>query len=304
MNLTGKYIKCEYCGKEFYVTQTRLKRSKTLTCSRECASNLKKESFREIRVCEWCHEEYTTKKSSPQRFCSVVCQNEWQKTNVGHKNPKFKGETIPCEYCGELYDVHKYNLDKYEHHFCSVKCRKDWHKNVFSQDDEWKEKSRIRGAKATKCMSLNTKPQLLINELLNNLNIEFTNEYNIKYYSVDNYLINENLMIEVMGDYWHYNPTTYNLQPTERQLKTIRKDTAKHTYIKRYYNIDVLYLWEHDIYKNIELCKELIIKYIKDKGVLNSYHSFNYYIDKNELCLKDNQIEIYNTIQNPVTTTV
>lgn len=287
-NKTGLNVKCQYCGKEFYVTQTRYKRSNTLTCSMECASNLKKELYKDIRKCEICGKEFTVTKSSKQRFCSEICQAEWQKTNVGHKNPKFQGKTIPCDYCGELFDIHKYNLNKYEHHFCSVECRKGWHKNVFSQTEEWKEKSKIRGAETVKYMSLNTKPQIIINELLSEMNVEYQNEYNVKYYSIDNYLINENLMIEVMGDYWHYNPVSRgNKEPNSRQRVTMGKDKAKHNYIRNHYGIEVLYLWEHDIYYNLELCKSLITEYISHKGEISNYHSFNYYINNGILLLKE-----------------
>lgn len=289
--LTGENVKCQYCGKEFYVTQTRLKKSNTLTCSRECASKLKKELYKDIRKCEICENDFIVRKSSTQRFCSMSCQIEWQKTNVGHKNPKFLGKTLPCDYCGKIIDVGKNKLDTREHHFCSTQCRQRWYSECFSQSEEWKEKSRIRGAEITKHMSLNTKPQRILNTLLNQMNINYSNEYNVKYYSVDNYLIDYNLMIEVMGDYWHYNPSTEdNKEPSASQIKTIIKDKAKHTYIKKYYDIEVLYLWENDLYNNINVCESLINEYIKQKGMMDNYHSFNYYIDKNDNLILSNKL--------------
>lgn len=49
-----------------------------------------------------------------------------------------------------------------------------------------------------------------INDVLDKNKIEYEREYVVRYYSVDNYLINSGLMIEVMGDYWHVSPLKYS----------------------------------------------------------------------------------------------
>jgi hypothetical protein len=131
-----------------------------------------------------------------------------------------------------------------------------------------------------------TKPQLIINNLLDDMGINNEKEYDCKYYLVDNYLIDYDLMIEVMGNFFHCSPVM-NLE-NSRKVKIIGKDKAKHTYIKRYKNIEILYLWEKDINENIDLCKTLIEEYIKNNGVLENYHSYNYYLENGELKLIDN----------------
>ncbi len=73
----------------------------------------------------------------------------------------------------------------------------------------------------------------------------------------------------------------------------IPKDKAKHTYIKNHYNVEILYLWEDDIYNRLYLCKRLIKQYIKSKGILPNYHSFNYHIKHNKLELNENIILPY-----------
>ena len=91
-----------------------------------------------------------------------------------------------------------------------------------------------------------------------------------------------------MGDYWHGNPLKYTYDELNKyQLKDIRQDKSKHTYIQRYYNREILYLWESDINKNIELCWNLILLFIKNDGYLDNYHSFNYHIDNGKLVLND-----------------
>ena len=61
------------------------------------------------------------------------------------------------------------------------------------------------------------------------------------------------------------------------------KDKRKHTFIKNKYGIEVLYLWETDVNENLELCKELIKLYIKNNGILENYHSFNYVLNNGKL---------------------
>jgi hypothetical protein len=138
-----------------------------------------------------------------------------------------------------------------------------------------------------------TKPQRIVNEILDNKNIKYKNEGDFKYYAVDNYLIDDCLVIEVMGDYWHGNPCKYSYNYNDIQRKRVIKDKAKHTYIKQYYDIEILYLWEDDLYNRSYLCKRLIMEYIKNKGCLDNYHSFNYHIKNNRLLLNDKLIYAY-----------
>jgi hypothetical protein len=59
------------------------------------------------------------------------------------------------------------------------------------------------------------------------------------------------------------------------------------------HNIDILYLWEYDIANNIELCKNLILKYINNNGILDNYQSFNYILKDNNLVLSNDIIKPY-----------
>lgn len=188
----------------------------------------------------------------------------------------------------------QYKINDGRSHFCSKECIKKWYTEVWSQSDEWKEESRIRAANILKdnITTTQTKPQLIINELLNNYNIKFTNEESFIYYSVDNYLSDYNLIIEVMGDYWHSNPVKFNLL-NEMQKKNIIRDKSKHSFLYSKYNIEILYLWEEDILNNPLLCKNLINLYINRKGLLENYHSFNYELIDEQLVLKTDLIIPY-----------
>ena len=87
------------------------------------------------------------------------------------------------------------------------------------------------------------------------------------------------------------------------QQKDIIRDKRKNTYIKKYYNIDILYLWESDINNNPIICEKLIEKYIKNDGKLDDYNSFNFLLCDNILKLKNEIINPYFK-NNPYTTTM
>jgi len=298
---TGHIVKCENCGKEVYQTKTQYSRAKHHYCSNECQRKFQSKNAHEYRKCEICGELFYTKKILNQRFCSTSCQNIWQTTKVGELNPRSKKEKIKCEYCGQLYFVKAYKTQNGQHNFCSTECRRKWYSKTFSQSKEWKEASRNRALSMLENMQLgtDTKPQRIINSMLDDLGIEYVNEKCFEYYAVDNYLPKQNLVIEVMGDFWHCNPVKYSsCSSYEIHKKRIPKDKAKSTYFKNQYGIKILYLWETDIYENPELCRMLVQEYIKNDGILINYHSFNYHLKNNELVLNQNIILPYQDVVN------
>lgn len=293
---TGVWYKCDWCGKEKYINTYHYNKVKHHFCSYECANAYRRADAYEHRVCEICKKDMYVSKKSAQRFCSDTCQCEWQKTRKGINNPRFTQIEIVCNWCGKKYYESKYKINAQSHFFCSIQCRQDWYANVWSQQPEWKEKSRVRAVKNIEqglMASKQSKPQLILNRLLDNRKIRYENEYNIKYYSVDNYLTDYNLFIEVMGDYWHCNPIKYSNIEYEHQRETIRRDKAKRTYIMKKYHTAVLYLWETDLVKNQKLCEALIENFINKNGILINYDSFNYHLENEDLCLNKQIISSY-----------
>lgn len=244
---------------------------------------MKRKQVFEYRKCEICGNEFYVSNKSAQRFCSNQCQHRWQLENTGFKNPKFQGGYVLCENCGKEYLVGKYKLENNKHHFCSTKCRNAWYSNVWSQSEEWKEESRKRAVRIlnNNPISTQTKPQIAVNNMLDSLSIAYRNEESFVYYSIDNYLTEYKLAIEVMGDYWHTSPLKYPCldRANDKQRHIISRDKAKHTYIRNQYGIEILYLWESDVLKHPDLCVSLIRSYILNRGHLGNYHSFNYKMD-------------------------
>ena len=87
------------------------------------------------------------------------------------------------------------------------------------------------------------------------------------------------------------NENGYNINSV--QQKQLHKDKTKYSYIYNHYSINILYLWETDINKRPELCEALINKYVRNKGVLDNYHSFNWELSNGILVLKKSLITPY-----------
>lgn len=278
LNIKGKHVKirtrCAKCGKEFYKFTRAYMVSSDDYCSRDC---------------------YALDKADKV---------------AGSNNPNYRRIKTKCTNCGKEiavipFDYGKINSYGDNHNFCSQKCYWDYRRIYYIGDkthfyqheytDE--ERSAMRQSLLAQLSSserLNTTPQKLVDEMLSSLNIEFVRERSFDYYSVDNYLPKDNGIIEVMGDYWHSNPNRYGERRLMNQVqkKQIHRDKIKYSYIKKHYNIPILYLWENDIENNARCCAELIVKYIdslNNNYSLPDYNSFNWEYDK-ELKLKNNII--------------
>lgn len=249
---------------------------------------MKESETYEHRACEICGKDMYVRKVTSQRFCSDACQNAWQKSRVNFNNPKFEGGILKCEWCGADFIVGKYKLE-HGGKFCSKECRQAWYTNVWSQSETWKDASKRRAAALLQNNDVitQTRPQVITNAILDELGIAYINEEPFVYYSVDNYLPEQNLIIEVMGDYWHCSPIRYNEPKNDKQRHIISRDKAKHTFLLDRYGIEVLYLWEADLLHSPEKCRAVILEYIGQMGKLPNYHSFNYIYDGDVLALSE-----------------
>lgn len=292
---------CVNCKKSFQRKEYNSDRYQNSYCCLDCEKEYKHKQAYEFRICEICGESYETKKTSTQKMCSIQCQGKWQSINLVGKNangynPEYSDEdrVIMCEWCGKPKTVSPHR--KEEARFCSAQCRKDWHREVFSQSPEWKEERSlfaVKSLEAGNVSKVNTGCQIIINNILDELKINYQNEKGFVYFCVDNYLIDSNLIIEVMGTYWHCDSRFYPTIRYEHQKNRIKMDKIKKNTIMNQHNINILYLWEDDINKFPEMCKSLILKYIENNGILDNYHSFNYKTENENLSLSNTIISPY-----------
>lgn len=286
---TGADIICDNCGKIVHRRQNWIdrqhNRGEHMFCCLKCQSEFKHKQSIKKRECEICGSIFEISKSSSQRFCSRACQGKWQSTQTGELNPRYNHKRVKCGYCGKDFMIRNYKVENQENYLCSKDCRVSWFRDVLSIQPEYIDKRRkiaVENLENGVYSKSDSAPQRIVDSILDKIGIDYIREYNAKYYSIDNYLTKSNLMIEVMGDYWHCNPTIYSEPKYEQQKKQIARDKAKHTYLLNKYGIEVLYLWESDLYNHSDVCEQMIKEYINSGGKLNVYHSFNYNKEINE----------------------
>lgn len=247
-------------------------------------------------------------------FCSNECYWKHKKDTAltGKQNKQYRRIQTNCTNCGKEieiipYDYNSKNSFGDSHHFCSQQCYWVFRSKYYVGDkcstynrivtEEEKQRMRATVLKTLqKSDRLNSKIQIEVNRLLDKNNIIYEREYPIEFYSIDNYLKDYRLIIEVMGDYWHASPLKYNKEKyllNGIQYKCIKHDKQKHTYVLNHLGIEILYLWERDIEKYPSKCEALILEYINNKGVLHDYNSFNYSFNNNVLTLNSEIITPY-----------
>lgn len=266
---SGVYITCDYCGKEYYVNQSKLKRITNEltfhTCSKKC----------------W----------------SKYMQEHVNKSGKDHRDYKERVKWS-CSYCGkeiEVYELQTKNINKHgeTNIFCSKECANKY-KSTYSGEracsrkylDDPANKKRIsenarKGqAQMVKNGRKHTNPHKKVNKILDNNNFAYENEKSCHHYSLDVALIDFGLYVEIMGDYYHSNPTVEKYNSIDKMNKTQRRvwrnDKAKRSNLCKNHGVKILNLWESDINKRPQLCEDLIKLFIQKDGVLDNYNSFNY----------------------------
>lgn len=103
--------------------------------------------------------------------------------------------------------------------------------------------------------------RITANILIDN-NILFKREVYIlaKKYRCD-FLLSNNKIIEVNGDYWHSNPNIYNINDLNIQQITHLKRYKKKLQYYKENNYQLLEIWESEINNNIEQVKQKILNY-------------------------------------------
>lgn len=273
-------IKCENCGKKFIDYESNHRRFCCMDCKNEYQSKVCDDH--KIKKCIGCGKTFRPKENRTQ-FCSLDCYFNYIRENSYTKVAR------TCKWCGkEFYPNH------HKKQYCSKECVYEWYSEYKNTDEQkmLQSEKTIRALCNGQMKSTLTAPHVAVNKLLDDNGIEYINEYNIKYYAIDVYLPESQLMIEVMGDYWHSNPTTKHKEPKSiSQQQTVYRDKRKHTYVQNQYGIEILYLWEYDIKNDIEKCKELIEIYIENSGILEDYNSYNYEYIQGVLSLRQEIIQ-------------
>ena len=280
---TRYQYKCANCGADIY--RCRKQNTCNVFCNQKCLSEYKHKQHTINKTCEICGASFECPKSSTKRFCSPQCQIKWQQINaprgVEHhsyrRDVSLEERTLKCSWCGKVYVVQPYKINISK--FCSVKCKHSAMIDTARHKKSWSER-------------VDTAPQRLVNQLLQELHIDYRNEYPCGCFSIDNYCVESKLFIEVMGTYWHADIRKYDTI-SEIQKRDIIQDKKKATYVLNHTGKHILYLWEEDLKNNLELCKQLIDLYIQNQGILKNYNSFNYHLENQKIQINSSFLEGY-----------
>lgn len=251
--------KCLVCGKEFVPEKT------FSFCSKECKHQYKIDSLTYEKQCEYCGKTY--KGFSFSKFCSSQCKSAVTRAN--------NREKAICENCGKEYEKYEYIKSGYAkrgqeyHSFCSHSCCMEY---LY---------------KSGKIKARYSKPHKQINQVLESMRIEYTNEVQNSIYCLD-ISLNDSQAIEIMGGYWHGDIRRFPIfeKMQKRQQSCVEKDKRKQKYFETQ-EIDILYLWEEDIEKDLDLCKRLINNFIR-RNLLKYSHSSSYFLENYENLVKNN----------------
>lgn len=116
-----------------------------------------------------------------------------------------------------------------------------------------KEEKRKMTEKARSCIKgYTSKLELRIQEVLNNLKIEYSNNKFLFGYNYD-IIFRNKIILEIMGDFWHANPKLYesndllNFPKKKRYAKDIWKYDKRKKEIAEKKGYSVIYLWESEL---------------------------------------------------------
>lgn len=248
------WCKCDSCDKLF-LKKRRDIRDKTY-CSNECRNkgNVNPNPPKEkIKVnCEVCNTPIFVNESKYKKqeyfLCSRKCYSQHRSNKYHGKNTyNYQNLHENCKYCNQQFKTIEYDLNNRESLFCSQDCywlhRKENYKEVYFSG------RRNSGRQETK-------PERMVREKLNEVGINYIQEFSIdNTYFADFYLNDHNIILEVYGDYWHVNPEIYGngkREVNEMQKQKLKKDRMKEGYIKKK-GYELLILWEKEIYDNLDL---------------------------------------------------
>lgn len=252
-------------------------------------------------------------------YCSLECRDYYRSKHFcGENSASYNRKIVMCTNCGKEFSVPQNRLNNTNSFgetnlFCSHECYGEYRRKYYIGEKhhmygkevpphliEEFNKRMSKFMSEGKMPTTLTKPHIKVNNILDDIKINYENEHNLKYYLLDVYLKDFKLGIEIMGDYWHSNPIKYDFKNlNETQKKRIEKDKSKHGFILNHRKFEVLYIWENDIIHQYDMCKKLIELYIGNNGILKDYNSFNYHSVNNDIELNEDIIYPYFTLQNP-----
>lgn len=119
-----------------------------------------------------------------------------------------------------------------------------------------------------------TSIEIFVEEILKEKNIEYTPQKAVRFLNYDFYLIKENVLLEIQGDYYHVNPLLYKVPKNRLQREGLEKNKNKED-IASSKDIPLICIWELAIEKQPDQTKKRLLKAIDDLKNINEYKMIN-----------------------------
>jgi len=202
------------------------------------------------KICPFCKNKIKAKRKN-QIYCNLICYSKSEKLYNHAKNSEMiKNNSIKKYHLGHRFSdavKEKIRNSLFRHSFPKGQANPGFNKSKETI-------ARIKEKRLyQKILKKDTKPEIIIQNLLNDLGIKFVKHKPIidihHKYQCDIF-IDPSIVIECDGDYYHK-------YPEGREIDKIRTLELKESGYK------VLRFWEKEIHGNIESCKNKILEVIK-----------------------------------------
>lgn len=217
---------------------------KRIYCSRSCVyvGNAQKRTKGKVCTCDFCGKEIyrdkTRLESAKNYFCSQNHANEFQKRN--------KAEYI-CKTCGKSFSKSK-SFEKFGNvKYCSQKCYRsnpDFRNHLINNNVN------LQKGKQTKIETIGY-------QILDELNLNYKPQYLIAEKFCVDALVNNKLVVQFDGDYWHGNSEKYPVLDS-RQKRRQNLDKSQDKYLSKC-GYKILRIWEHE-FANLDSVRNKIIQ--------------------------------------------
>ena len=188
-------FKCEHCGQIFTRHKSAVKHDPPRFCGMACTYasfkvNGQPRSKPQIEVvCETCgkHELTSPSRANTQRFCSQKCMIVWRApvARLQRFLPAAHAK-IKCEWCGDNFETHLCRVKDGRGRFCSRECNGAWTRR--------NKQNRV------------SKAETFFGSQLKALGFVFESQHRIGKWVVDFCFVEERLVVEYDGEYWHSLP--------------------------------------------------------------------------------------------------
>ena len=116
------------------------------------------------------------------------------------------------------------------------------------------EKAKYLQERAKEMSKSQTWPEIEFEKILIELDVEYRSQEIVGGKIFDFYLPSVNLLVEVDGDYWHYNLKTNKKKPNKTQKRNIQNDKRKNVIAKNN-GYRISRVWESDLKENFGIQK-------------------------------------------------